>query len=472
MTSPSPSPTVTNITTVVPQSTNTTPSDPNVMPYFAPRSTQARLRGLTTGVYDVSPKSYMYILIDALTGSSGAGALKQELMISRFQSNLFTTYFGDLDNVYGDLIGMPRLAAETYTYNPVTDLLTSDQWDQVRMSDANYRARISSFFQAMQAGGTPIGLTLMTRAATGFDAHIYETWKAIDSVAAGRTPPVVYGRLGINIRNEVVVQPLTDSISVAALHELNALMERIKPRETVITIDINGLAIHTPIAINAVSASDSYFQVEKNVTGVPNLANLPPTEVLAADVNPQALWMQPGFTVQAPYAAFNNSQESAVYYLYSDTNSTPIDSVTYSTENDAGVDSPAPNFVENLPDSNWGPWIGFPLADSPDNFPGGQFGQTPLAAPARTATGQSYSFPWGSQGAYIASLKNQIIAAGGQVNGNNSYRYPIARLSSVRTFDPTLAIPTQVPVKDSTVTTNWVRRNPPPPLPVAVAHAQ
>lgn len=460
MTSPSPSPIVTNISTITPASNNTTPSDPNVMPYFAPRSTQARLRGLTTGVYDVSPSSYMYILIDSLAGTSGAGALKQELLISRFQSSLFTTYFGDLDNVYGDLINMPRLSTETYLYNPVTDLLTSNQWDEVRTADSNYRARISSFFQAMQAGGTPIGLTLMTRAATGFDAHIFETWKNIDSIAAGRTPSEVFGRLGVNIRNEVVIQPLTDSITVSQLHTLNALMERIKPRETVITIDINGLAIHTPIPVNAVSASDSYFQVEKNVTGVPDLANLPPTEVLAADVNPQALWMQPGFTVQAPYAAFNNSQESAVYYLYSDTSSTPIDSVTYSIQ----VDTSAPpelatNFMQHLENSNWGPWVAFPIADSPDNFPGGQFGQTPLVAPALTTSGQTYSFPWDSQADFVASLQNQIASGGGQFN-TTSYRLPIARLFNSRIFDPTLAIPTTVPVRDSTITTNWIRRSP------------
>lgn len=461
MTSPSPSPTVTNTTTVTPSSNNTTPSDPNVMPYFAPRSTQARLRGLTTDVYDVSSTSYMYILIDSLSGTSGAGALKQELMVSRFQSNLFTTYFGDLDNVYGDLINMPRLAIETYTYSPVTDLLTSDQWDEVRTCDANYRARISSFFQAMQAGGTPVGLILMTRAATGFDAHIYETWKNIDSIAAGRTPPVVFGRLGVNIRNEVVIQPLTSSITVSALHELNGLMERIKPRETVITLDINGLAIHVPISINAVSASDSYFQVEKNVTGVPDLANLPPTEVLAADVNPQALWLQPGFAVQAPYAAFNNSQESAVYYLYSDTSSTPIDSVTYGTAtDDSGTVVSQSNFIQQLPQANWGPWVAFPVADSPDNYPGGEFGQTPLAAPALTASGQAYSFPWASQAAFVASLQNQIEAAGGQFN-DQTYRLPISRLSSSRTYDPTLAIPTQVPVKDSTVTTPYIRRGVP-----------
>lgn len=457
MTSPSQSPTVTNTTTVVPQSTNATPSDPNVMPYFAPRSTQARLRGLTTGVYNVSPTSYMYTLIDALTGSSGAGALKQELMLSRFQSNLFTTYFGDLDNVYGDLIGMPRLAVETYSHSPTTDLLTSDQWDTVRTCDANYRSRISSFFQAMQAGGTPIGLTLMTRAATGFDSHIYETWKSIDSIAAGRTPPVVFGRLGVNIRNEVVIQPLTTSLSVSAFHELNALMERIKPRETVITIDINGLAIHVSIPINAVSATDSYFQVEKNVTGVPDLAKLPPTEVLAADVNPQALWMQPGFTVQAPYAAFNNSQESAVYYLYSDSHSTPIDSVTYTIEDSRGFFASGTNFVEQLPMTPFGPWQAFPIADSPDNYPGGQFGQTPLEAPALTASGQAYSFPWQSQAAYVASLQSKITAQGGEVNPT-LYRLPISRLTNSRTFDPTLAIPTSVPVKDSTITTNWIRR--------------
>lgn len=448
----------TSSTSAAPTSNNSTPVDPNVMPYFAPRSTQARLRGLTTGVYDVSSSSYMYILIDALSGSTGAGALKQELMVSRLQSNLFTTYFGDLDDVYGDLVKMPRLSSEVYTYNPTTDLLTSDQWDEVRIKDASYRERISNFFQGMQAGGSPAGFILMCRAATGYDSHIFETWKNIDSVAAGNTPPAIFGRLGTSIRNEVVVQPLTSSLSVADTHTLNSLLERLKPRETVVTIDINGLAVHTPISINAVAASDSYFQVEKNVTGVPDLASLPPTEVLAADVNPQALWLQPGFTVQAPYAAFNNSQESAVYYLYSDDSSTPIDSVTYTTaQDDSGTTFPAPNFVEQLPLQAWGSWVAFPLADSPDNYPGGKFGQTPLAAPALTASGQPYQFPYPSQDSYVATLLPQISSSGGQV-GQGIYRLPISKISNSRTFDSTQAIPTQVPVKESTVTTNWIRR--------------
>jgi hypothetical protein len=450
--------TSTSSTSAAPTSTNTTPVDANVMPYFAPRSTQARLRHFTTDVYNVDSTSYIYKLVDAMTGSAGAGALKQELMMSRFQSNLFTTYFGDLDNVYGDLAKLPRLASEVYTYNPTTDLLTSDQWDQVRIADASYRERISNFFQAMQAGNTPAGFILMCRAATGYDSHLFETWKNIDSVAAGNTPAEIFGRLGTSIRNEVVVQPLTASLSVADMHTLNSLLERLKPRETVVTIDINGLAVHTPITVNAVSASDSYFQVEKNVTGVPDLANLPPTEVLAADVNPQALWMQPGFTVQAPYAAFNNSQESAVYYLYSDDSSTPIDSVTYSTQDDQGnVVNPAPNFSEPLGNIQWGPWTAFPIADSPDNYPGGKFGQTPLAAPALTAAGQPYQFPYPSQAAFVATNQAQIQAAGGQFN-NTSYRTPITRSQAILTFSPTLAIPTSVPVKESTITTPWIRR--------------
>lgn len=444
---------------ITPTSTNTAPADSQVMPYFAPRSTQARLRHFTTGVYNVGPDTYLYKLTDALCGDSGAGSLKKELLVSRMQSNLNSTYFTDLDNTFGNFAGLVRFASETYTYDPANQMLTSDQWNEVRCKDAAYRARIKSFMLALSQGGNDQGFILMCRAATGYDSHLSETWKNIDEVNEGRSPFAIFGRLGTSIRNEVVIQPLASTITTQQTYTLNKLLERIKPRETVITISTSGLAVHTQVTINAVAASDSYFQIEKTVTGVPDLANIPAAPVLAADIDPANQWLKPNVPIQAPYTAFNNSQENSVYYLYSLTGTTVIDTVTYTTQDINGNISTSQTFNQATPSDGFGPWNSYDLADSPDNFPGGKYGQTPYAAPALTSTGQPYTFPYASQAAYVTQQQTIIQAIGGQATATQ-YRLPLARQTTtgLQSFDPINAIPLQVPVKESTVTTPWIRR--------------
>lgn len=418
------------------------------------------MRHFTTGVYRTDPSTYLYKLIDALCGDSGAGSLKKELLVARMQSNLDATYFSDLDNIFGNIAGLTRYASETYNYDPANQLLTSAQWDEVKCKDSSFRARIKNFMLALSQGGNEQGCILMCRAATGYDSHILETWKNIDEVNAGRSPYAIFGRLGTSIRNEVVIQPLVSSIPTNQTYVLNKLLERVKPRETVITISTSGLAVHNRVAINAVSASSSYFQIEKNVTGVPDLAKIPPAAVLSSDLDPKNQWLKPNFTVQAPYAAFNNSQENSVYYLYSNTGTTVIDSVSYTAVDKNNNSVPTVPFQQSSVEAQYGSWSDYDLADSPDNFPGGKAGQTPYSAPALTASGQAYTFPYSSQAAYIAQQQTIILLSGGQVT-SSQYRLPLARQpgsTGLRSFPPIQAIPLHVPVKDSTVTTPFIRR--------------
>lgn len=69
-------------------------------------------------------------------------------------------------------------------------------------------------------------------------------------------------------------------------------------------------------------------------------------------------------------------------------------------------------------------WIEYDLADSPDNYPGGQFGVTPDAAPALNADGSPYEFGWVSQQAYVLSRMQEIRNQGG-IADENQYRLPV-----------------------------------------------
>jgi hypothetical protein len=260
-----------------------------------------------------------------------------------------------------------------------------------------------------------------------------------------------------------VMRPFMSVISPSQKYLLNGLVDRIRPQDTVFTIDTQGLAIHTPIPIQNVAASSSYFQIQREVTGTRDVAKLPPTQVLAQDLalDPSYLWVVPNQTVQAPYGAFQVTQEASQFYTYSYGTTSAIDTVQYcedSGDNRSLKVVPFTEYVTNT-DKNFGPWIAWDLADSPDNFPGGKQGQTPHASPPITTTGLQYNFPYVSQADYIEKQTAVVIDLGGEVS-QNQYRLPITKFDDIsrRIWDPTLALPLVAPTQQSTVKSQWFTR--------------
>ena len=108
-------------------------------------------------VYTGDTSTILYKLVDALCGTTGAGALINQIFLARMAGALETIYFNDLDYIFGKVNFLSRSPAESYPWNPQTDLLTSDQWDIVRIKDSWYRDRIKKFFIAATKGGTMDG---------------------------------------------------------------------------------------------------------------------------------------------------------------------------------------------------------------------------------------------------------------------------------------------------------------------------
>jgi len=260
------------------------------------------------------------------------------------------------------------------------------------------------------------------------------------------------------------MRPLISSIPQGLKYLATRLVERIKPMDTVLTIDNNGLAIHKPIQINNVAASSSYFQVVKEVTGTRDIADLPPTTVLAQDLglDPTYLWVKPNATVEAPSSAFQATQETSQYYIYSYEGATAVDTVEYCEDIGTLRTLHTVPFTQYRRDdvTSFGPWTPWDLADSPDNFPGGKFGQTPFETPALTTTGQSYAFPYTSQNDFVARQTNVVVGLGGEAT-TTQFRLPVTKYDDVsrRVWTPELAIPLTPPTQQSTVSSQWLTRS-------------
>lgn len=416
-------------------------------PLIAPRSTERRLDHFDEQVYKADPSTLLYKFVDALCGTAGAGSLVSEALLARMGSAMETIYFNELDYIFGKLSFVSRTPAESYPYNPSADMLTSDQWDEVRIKDAWYRARITEFFTACTKGSTPDGVRACVHAALAVDADVYEIWRYKDNF--GLTADL--GRAEQTARNEIVVRPHKDELAPVEMRLLRDMLGKMISLDTVVTVNSQGLAVATPVPIAAACSDSTYYEVQKVVTPTPALDQLPPPEVLAIDLLPSEEWMFSGDPTVAPYAAFNITQESSYFYLVGGGTRSPIDSVTYGTlQSDGSVRSEA-IFETYEPTGQYTDWIPWERADSPDNFPGGKYGRDPSHAPAYNTDGTPYIFRYASQEAYVAAKSAQVIALGGIADADH-FKLPIAPSSqNKRPYLPEYAIAYSVPSRDSTI---------------------
>lgn len=422
-------------------------------PLIAPRSTERRMDHFDETAYVATPGTVLYNFVDALCGTTGAGALVNEIFLARAAGALETIYFNELDFIFGRISLLARSPAESYKYNPMVDLLTSKQWNEVKQKDEWYRNRIKDFFVACSKGGTPEGIRNAVHAAVGTDCDIYELWRYIDNFAMDAD---YLGRS--DTRAEVVVRPHKDSLKPQEIRLLRDMLSRIMPMETVVTISDQGLSVSVPVSVAAASADSTYYEVQKLITPTPVMDQLPPPELLPIDLLTTEQWMYSKDPTLAPYAAFNITSEYGYHYLVGNNARSPIDTVTYGTLQSDGSVQTEPNFAVYETNEQYTEWMTYEQADSPDNFPGGKYGLTPNKAPALNPDRTPYRFPWVSQIAYVTQQILEIVGLGGIAN-ESRYRMPLQQRQQVkREFLPEYAIASEAPARDSTVSKSITRR--------------
>lgn len=425
-------------------------------PLFPAKSTELRMEHFDPDVYTADPSTILYKFVDALCGDAGAGSLKKEIFIQRLSGALSGIYGSDLDYIFGNVHFLSRSPSEAYPYNTMTQMLNSDQWDEVRVKDAWYRNRIREFFIACSQGGTTDGVRQIVHAATSVDCEVMEVWRYVDNFGLGSN----VGRAPVSARNEVVIRPHKASLEPKERRMLRDMLDKVMPQDSIMTINAEGLSVSSPVPIRAITADSTYYQVEKVVTGTPVLEDLPAPELLAIDLDPTEKWLFSKSPELAPYAQFNITQEYGYYYLASGGTRSPIDSVQYGKMLSSGDVVPEQPFEWFESTGQYTAWQEYELADSPDNYPGGKFGIHPDSAPAENPDHSPYQFKYESQQDYINAKKAEVIAAGGFAD-DLRYRLPIERAGvSKRTYSADLAIAYTAPARDSTVTSSWTARRP------------
>jgi hypothetical protein len=268
-----------------------------------------RLPNFPPGVWSLSPSSVLVHFMQALMGPAGAGQLRNRQQLARLQSVLTSTSFYDLDSFYGALFGalrgpqgaLPQDPSTGTTFSPYTGIATNDTWDSIYSADATFRERIIALARAITLGGTIPGLQAIAEALCQSECDIYQVWSLIDSQgpqgATGNLWSQVqadyptwsaisfqtwiqvqgistYGGMGINARNEVIIQPKKNYTSDATGQQEQAadawnimrVARTLAPAFAIISVSPQALVTDTPVPITSLWADSEYWEITTAVT--------------------------------------------------------------------------------------------------------------------------------------------------------------------------------------------------------------
>ena len=311
-------------------------------------ATEYRLTHFDPTLYDLRPESHLVRFCKALLGDTGVGQLRKRYTVARLQSDLSSTHFYDLDGFYGSLFGVQRKVEEQLPINPMSQVATSEDWDDIATRDARFRERVYALARALPMAGTVPGLKAAAEALTGVECDIYETWSMVEQnpvLFAGRTWDNVattfssydaiekshqswrsvfgassIGRGGLNSRHEVYVRPKTDYSpadgSQTAMREaerqriedemgLQRVLNVLKPSGVLLTIDNQGIPLMTEVKAAGFFSDSNYWEIVTKVrprTGLEDADLIYPTSAVPAKAD-----VDPGAARQLPLPPFSGT---------------------------------------------------------------------------------------------------------------------------------------------------------------------
>lgn len=358
-----------------------------------------KVRNFPEEVFEFKPSDHLFKFMWAVLEDPGVGAFKKYMAIAQLSEHMGNTHFSDLDGFFGSWLRLERLPGEQYSYDPFRDRLTTEEWNEVFTKDARFRERLKSMMSSFQRGGTVEGIAMMAEAVSGFECQVIEAWRTSESLG------VSVGRLGA--AKEFVIVPKTTSLTPSLERAILLAVDRIKPANTVASVDPDGLDVHTVVTIRYVASPTHDFELKRFIVDFEIPFSVSNRPVMSKVKKVGRLVQIPTRAMVSPERAWSlNSSIIDVQLLGQDDNddyfSIGVDRVVDESE-------------------QFGPWRQIENVDSPDNFPDGKF----EGVAEYYDNDGNYLFAWESQAQYIEWLTGYITALGGEVQGNR-YRLPIA----------------------------------------------
>lgn len=253
-------------------------------------------------IYNINSDSLLYKFLYSILGDAGINSIKKATLAPKLQESLSSTNFNDLDTLFSNVVQLTRLSDEIYQYDPYNQMLTQDQWAEIRRKDAWFKARAQDFMRGSNLGNTIEGLKLLGRAATGYECEIFERWKYLDDVNSDQ--PIGIPNYGAtNAPEEFVIRPQAASITPQEQRRITEVIRRIKPGNSLYSVDTSSNALNE-IPINGGTASSYNFYIQRYVTG---------NSLIDYSYTQKNNWIKSGESTEAPTQAFSDRSESVIY---------------------------------------------------------------------------------------------------------------------------------------------------------------
>lgn len=409
---------------------------PSSLPVISNISIESLMAHFDDYVYDISETSHIRHVIEVLCGKAGMGQLLYQSVRDWLNGGVETAWLGFVDRLFEQIFGLPRIYREKDGFNPSDAILTSEEEDQVLIKEAWYKSRFIELMKGMTAGGTLQGFHYIVHALTYDDCDIYETWRY-------KHQDFPVGRLDYTLYNEIVITPYNKDITEQQKELLLRVLDRLKPADSIVTIDMYGLEKTKPYKIRSITASSSYFEVIKTVQNAVDNSKLPPLESIYGGIPPYGYDDLPklgqGQKSEVRKAVEIRTQEDSEYYVYDKSLASQVQTIDYSSIGSSGVERNETYYSEQKNEVQYSSWYAFEKVDSPDNYPGGKYGRTPMKEPAINKDGTRYIFDYPSQQTYEDEQRQEIERSGGQVKGH-SYRLRLSVSRTTETYLPEFAL--------------------------------
>ena len=389
-------------------------------------------------VFDKSDSSHIRHLVEVLCGESGIGQILAWSVRDWLNGGVYTAWLGFVDRLFASIYGLPRIYEETTKFNPSDGALTIEEVNEALVKESWYKERFVLLMKALCSGGTVRGFRFACQSICFCDCDIYETWRY-------KKQDFQVGRMGYTLYNEVVICPYSKGVTERQKELLLRVLDRLKPADVIVTINMNGLEAFTHRSMRAVTASSTYFEIQRTVMNTVDNSKLPPASEIFTDGQAYGydayLRLDTGETTEVRKAIQNRTQEYTEYYVSDKSSTAQVADVTYTIENANDEVVPEEDWTERESTVRWSSWVRFTIVDAPDNYPGGKYGRTPMRAPAVNRDGTDYIFPYESQDAYERMKGTQVIADGGEVMGHH-YRVRLSVSTTTTRYTPDMSLVT------------------------------
>lgn len=417
----------------------------------------SKVSNFSENLYKISDRNslifkFLYTLLE-----TGVGQLKgiQDMAIMS-QSSLANTEGSDLDEFY-QLFGIDRNSESVYSGSLFSET-SVEEIREYQSGDSQFRTLIAKFLQALQKGATKEGIRLMAQAASGYNVHVLESWHDdLSGSARGST-------INETVVFVMVDKKLTEQEQMSLKSRVINGLELLRPIGSLFTVRIvipenpddeinssyasagsfmflsDGSNQHVELLSQEKEIEINSFVIEANPFIVDNkystlIGNLLPEGDLDTSliVEEKDVVKPPVFfilltngedsEIALAYNRFSFEQDGQILFVYEVSRAKlGTQQIDWNTKTNVTVQT---NLTQSLPTSTENTSnseiIPIPRADSPDNYPNGQF----AGNPSNYDADGNYIYEWASQEEFETWFLSQILDAGGEIISDGYYKMPM-----------------------------------------------